>query len=105
MGPQTFPPSAGSAMATATVEGSWVSSVGRTEIIGKRQHRDKELEARLTGEKYSKEHRERGQLYVVRGGTEIPYIPSFGRGDEIRPSALYQHVKHGGCLLSGTGCI
>lgn len=51
MDPETFPPSSGSAMATATVEGSWVTSVGREEIIEKRQHRDKEREARLTGEK------------------------------------------------------
>jgi hypothetical protein len=33
--PEIFPPSPGSAMATATVEGSWVTSEGRAEIIGK----------------------------------------------------------------------
>lgn len=38
-------------MATATVEGSWVTSEERAEIIGRRQYKDKELEARLTGEK------------------------------------------------------
>lgn len=38
-------------MATATVEGSWVTSEERPEIIGRRQYKDKELEARLTGEK------------------------------------------------------